>query len=142
MIQTLKTLSFKSLSFLYAFGLAMLVFQYSQSYVPSTQTAEAQISAYTATTIGGQTNGVTDLCCNGVVLDFDSINPLNPFILNGEALFVPLLSGSYSNGNEFSSGYNTLGTVVPGICLTVESECYTPEYKLTIRKIGTSFSNI
>ena len=139
MIKTLKSLSFGSLCGLYIFGFAMLGFQYIHSYIPlNSKTAEAQISSYTALSIGGETEGVSDLCCNGIVLDFSSVSPASPWILDGEALWVPLLSASYSNGNEFTSGYNTLGTLMPGICITIESECYTPEYKITIRTIGTS----
>ncbi len=135
MIKILRELSFSTLCMLYVFGFAMFGFQYMFS---KQVTAQAQISEYLAISIGGETNGVSDVCCNGVVLDFDSVAPLSPWILDGEALFVPGLSASYSNGNEFSSGYNTLGTLMPGICLTVSSECYTPEYKITIRTIGTS----
>lgn len=137
MIEALKKLNFSTLCILYVFGFAMFGFQYMFS---NQVTAQAQISAYTAVAIGGETQGVTDLCCNGVILDFDSVNPLSPWILDGEALFVPGLSSSYENGNEFSSGYNVLGTVRPGICVTVESECYSVEYHLEIGVIGTSAS--
>lgn len=139
MIETLKSLRFGTLCALYLFGFVMFTFQYMHTFLPfNTKTAEAQISEYIGVSIGGETQGVADLCCNGIVLDFDSVNPLSPYILDGEALWVPLLSSSYQNGNEFSSGYNVLGTLMPGLCITIESECYTPEYKITIRTIGTS----
>ncbi len=139
MIETLKNLKFGTLCTLYIFGLAMFSFQYMHTYMPfNTKTAEAQISEYIGVSIGGETEGVSDLCCNGLVLEFSSISPLSPWILDGEALFVPGLSAGFANGNEYSEGYNTLGTLMPGLCLTISSECYTPEYKITVRTVGTS----
>ncbi len=134
-MKTLKELKFTTLCALYLFGYFVLVLQYLFLFAPS---AYAQsISGYTATLIGGTTNGVTNVCCNGVVLDFDSVNPLNLFILDGEALFDPILSTSYDHGNEFTSGYNVVGTIMPWTCITVESECYSVEVLPRIRTIGT-----
>lgn len=132
-MKTLKELNFSTLCALYIVGLGLLVAQYIYIYSP---VANAQASF--ATLIGGTTNGVSDVCCNGVVLDFDSVNQANPLILDGEALFDPVLSTSYDNGNEYSSGYNVLGNVMQWICITVESECYSSESILRIRNIGTS----
>lgn len=98
---------------------------------------EAQISGYTGFLIGGTTEGIDEVCCNGVKLSFDSVSPMNQFILDGEALFTPIVSTSYREGNELTQGYCTLGVNFPGVCLTVSSECYTPEYIMTIRSIGT-----
>ncbi len=135
-MKTLRELKFTTLCTLYLLGYFVLILQYVLLFAP---TAYAQsISGYTATLIGGTTNGVTDVCCNGVVLDFDSVNPLNLAILDGEALFDPILSTSYDNGNEFSSGYNVVGSIMPWTCITVESECYSVEVIPRIRMIGTS----
>jgi hypothetical protein len=133
-MKTLREFDFVTLCSLYVFGIFMLSVQYFFTQTPK---VDAQTS-YTATLIGGETNGVSDVCCNGVVLDFDSINPLNLSILDGEALFDPILSSSYDNGNEYSSGYNVLGNIMPWMCITVSSECESAEQIPRIRNIGTA----
>jgi hypothetical protein len=133
-MKTLAELNFVTLCSLYLFGLYLMGIQYMYIQSP---TVDAQ-SSFTATLIGGETNGVTDVCCNGVVLDFDSVNPLNLSILDGEALFDPVLSTSYDNGNEYSSGYNVLGNIMPWMCITVSSECESAEQIPRIRNIGTA----
>ncbi len=133
-MKTLKELNFITLCFLYLFGLSMFTAQYLFS---NTRTVHA-ITSIMATLIGGTTNGVSDICCNGVVLDFDSISPMNMSILDGEAIFVPIVSRSYDNGNEYSSGYNVIGNLMPGVCVQVEAECESVESMPVIRNIGTS----
>ena len=96
-------------------------------------------AASMATLIGGTTGGVSDLCCNGIIVEFDSNFPTNMNILDGEALIVPLISGLYDSGNEMTEGYNTLGKVTPfGICVTIESECYSVEMMTQVISVGTS----
>lgn len=161
MIKTLRELNMGTLCMLYVFGFMMLGCQYLFSAQPLTASAQMSGSGgmggssgggsssgssgnsgsqYVATVIGGKTGGVNDdeTCCNGVVLDFTSVNKANVFILDGYALYVPGISESYDHGNEFSEGYNVLGTVGPEVCLIPSSECYEAEYILGIRVIGTS----
>lgn len=133
-MKILKELNFGTLCFLYLFGLSLFTFQYIYTYTP---VSNAQLSIL-ATLIGGTTDGVTDVCCNGVVLEFSSQNTLNTSILDGEALFVPVVSTSYSSGNEYSSDYATLGTIMPGLCFDVEDECYSVSSMPIIKTLGTS----
>jgi hypothetical protein len=105
----------------------------------NSQKVSAQSSGSSvALLIGGTTEGVSDFCCNGLVLEFDSVNPAIPLILDGEAIFVPGISDSYDNGNEYSEEYNTLGKLGPGVCVTPDSECESVEYMPEIQVIGTS----
>ncbi len=97
----------------------------------------AQSIDITAVAIGGKTEGVSDLCCNGIILDFESIDSGNPWILDGEAIFVPISSQSYDHGNEFTEGYYTLGKLSTGICLTITSECESADVMPQIKVIGT-----
>ncbi len=163
MYKALKELSFGTLCGLYVFGFSMLGAQYVFSKPVST--ADAQLSGgssstggsgggsssgggsgntstqYTATLIGGTTGGVNDdeVCCNGIVLDFESNFPGNPLILDGYALFVPGLSkGWETDNNHYEEDYNTLGSVRQGLCFTPESECYSVETILEVVHVGTS----
>lgn len=95
-------------------------------------------SSYTATLIGGETEGIADFCCNGLVLEFDSVSQANTFILDGEAIFVTGISDTYDNGNEYSEGYNTIGKLRPGLCFLPDEECESAEYIPEIQLIGTS----
>jgi hypothetical protein len=133
-MKTLRELNFSTLCTIYVLILCSLIFQYT---LTQSSKANAQTS-FLATLIGGQTNGVSDLCCNGVVLDFDSVDSTNISILDGEALFVPGISSSYDHGNEYSSGYNTVGNLITGLCVTIESECESVDSMPIIISIGTS----
>lgn len=93
--------------------------------------------SFQASLIGGQTEGVSDLCCNGTILEFSSVEPQNQNILDGEALWETGKTDSYDYGNEFSEGYWTLGTVSQGVCITIESECESSENVQVINLIGT-----
>lgn len=165
MIKALKELSFGSLTALFAFSFLMFSFQYNFSGPVATTHAQfgsfgsfgggsssgsgsggsssggsSGASEYTAVAIGGKTEGVSDdtTCCNGVVLKFSSVNPASPWILDGEAIFVPLISESYDHGNEYSEGYNVLGTVRPGLCFLPDDYCESFEYIHEIGVIGTA----
>lgn len=133
-MKTLKELNFITLCCLYLFNLSLFTFLYINEYV---NVSNAQ-SSFMATLIGGTTNGSTDICCNGIILDFDSQDQTNLYILDGEALFMPIFSRSYVEGNEQSSGYNVLGNLVPGLCLDVEAECESATQIPVIKSIGTS----
>lgn len=108
----------------------------------SSPTVNAQIGALIYRFIGGQTTGIdftnTTLCCNGFWLGFDSVQPSNISIINGDsALWIPGFTQTYDNHNEFTQGYCSLGTIVPGPCLTVASECYSLEIVPVIQRVGT-----
>ena len=91
----------------------------------------------TSTLIGGQTLGVNGVCCNGVKLGFTSVSTLNPNILQGEALWIPLVSKTYDNDNQTSVGYCALGKLFPAVCLTIISECTVSEPIPVITLLGT-----
>ncbi len=96
---------------------------------------------YTATLIGGTTGGVNDdeVCCNGVVLDFESNFPGNPLILDGYALFVPFISkGWETDDHHYEEDYNTLGTVRQGLCFIPDDYCESFETILEVVHVGTS----
>lgn len=154
MYKTLKELSFGTLCGLYVFGFAMLGAQYVLSKPAST--ADAQMSGgsgssgggsgntstqYTATLIGGTTGGINDdeVCCNGVVLDFESNFPGNPLILDGYALFVPFISkGWETDDHHYEEDYNTLGNVRQGLCFIPDDYCESFETILEVVHVGTS----
>jgi hypothetical protein len=136
MLKVLQQTSFLSLCALYIGGLSLLTFQFSTIFTP---VAYAQsISSFTATLIGGKTKGVTDVCCNGVVLGFSAADKTNIFVLDGDAIFIPGLSNSYLSGNEFTTQYNQLGNLLPSLCVTVESECESAKEIPMVWHIGTS----
>jgi len=112
-----------------------LVFSYF--YIDHVKKAEAAVSL--ATLIGGRTLGVIDVCCNGIVLGFTSVQPLNPNILYGSALFS-VGSQSYDHGNEFSAGFCSLGSLIPNVCVDIESECESSSYMPQVNQIGTGAS--
>lgn len=99
-------------------------------------------SSMMATLIGGTTEGVSDVCCNGIVLEFDSIDSSNMNILDGEALygFSTGVTQSYDHHNEFTEGYYTLGLLSQGMCMTIDSECEDSESMPLIKHIGTGGS--
>ena len=99
---------------------------------------KAQTLNFLAQIIGGQTEGVSGLCCNGVKLSFTSADPSHIFLLDGEALYTPVLTQSYQHGNEFTQGYNTIGKLMPGICLEISEDCAPGEPIPQILLIGTS----
>jgi hypothetical protein len=158
MYKTLKELSFGTLCGLYVFGFSMLGMQafFSRPMIA----AEAQMSGsssgggssssggsgntstqYTATLIGGTTGGVNDdeVCCNGIVLDFESNFPGNPLVLDGYALFVPFISkGWETDDNHYDENYNTLGTVRQGLCFLPDDYCESFETILEVVHVGTS----
>lgn len=108
-------------------------------FIFSSNNISAQSSSYTATLIGGETGGVEEVCCNGVIVSFESVNTLNPNILDGEAIIIPGVSQIYDHGNEMSEGYCALGKVTPyGVCVTIESECYSVEIMTQVISVGTS----
>lgn len=100
-----------------------------------TERVEAQ--GILSTLLGGTTGGVRYVCCNGVVLNFNSINPGNPNILDGQALWVPGVTRSYDHTREFLPGFCTVGKLIPGACMTVSSGCSTPRPMPIIQEIGT-----
>lgn len=101
--------------------------------------ADAQSSSYTAMWIAGETGGVEDVCCNGVIVSFESIDSKNQYYLDGEAIIIPGVSKLYSAGNEMSEGYCTLGKVNQyGFCLTISSECESVEQYPQVVAVGTS----
>ncbi len=91
-----------------------------------------------ATLIGGTTGGVSDVCCNGIVLSFDSIDSSNRSILDGDALWETGSTNSYNYHNEFTEGYYTLGLLSQGQCITIESECESAENIPVIKHVGTN----
>lgn len=104
---------------------------------------QAQVSGitipYLTNVIGGYTEGIgKTVCCNGVVLSFKSVNPLNLAILDGEALFIPGFSTSYMNWQEANIGFCTLGNLVTTTCLNPELDCLAGQPMPTIISIGTS----
>lgn len=95
--------------------------------------------------IGGETKGISTssdmpLCCNGVKLEFSSIDSNNPYIVDeGEpVLWAFGTTGSYLNGNELTEDYNTLGRLTSGQCITIISECEATEDINVIKVVGTS----
>ena len=119
---------------------ALLFISYLTFFGPDSVVAQSggSGSSYMATLIGGETEGVSDVCCNGIILSFSSINSNNQNILDGDAMFVPKSSESYDNGNEFSEGYNTLGLLSQSICLDIAQECESGDIMPQIKVIGTA----
>ena len=98
-------------------------------------------SSYTATMIGGKTEGYQDVCCTGMILAFESVDSKNPLILDGDAMYQPGLSTSYSYYLETASGSCALGKITGQmICLDPGEECYSGTTYPLITTIGTSES--
>lgn len=101
--------------------------------------AQSLLSGFMVEHIGGKTKGTGDtMCCNGIVLDFESQEPMNPWILDGEAIFTPGISESYEAYNEFDEGYCTIGKLFTFICLDPENECAGGSIMPGILTVGTS----
>ena len=162
MYNALKGLSFGTLCGLYIFGFSMLGMQYVFSKPLTSASAQMEMggssggmgggsssgggsgntsSQYTATLIDGTTGGINDdeLCCNGIVLDFESRWPENPIFLDGYALFVPGISrGWETEDNQYEEGYNVIGNVRQGLCFIPDDYCESVETILEIVHVGTS----
>lgn len=89
--------------------------------------------------IGGPTGGTSETsCCNGTVYSFDSIDPTNPALLDGEAIYTPGLSQIYENFDISTPGHCAVGLTQYGICLDPEAECYSGDVMPIIINVGTS----
>jgi hypothetical protein len=123
---------------------AFVVAGYFVFYSPNSVIAQSGGSSFITFLIGGETKGIsnsgTPLCCNGIKLEFGSVDSNNQYIVDqGEpVLWEPGMSQSYDSGNEFTQGYNTVGLLTPGQCITISSECESTENINVIRIIGTS----
>jgi hypothetical protein len=105
-------------------SISIILFAVLVSFALSHPKTEAIISQFTATLIGGKTEGVQYVCCNGIRVAFDSIQMENPHILDGEAIITPGISELYKHGNEMTQGYYAVGSLLPGmVCLDPAEDC-------------------
>lgn len=89
--------------------------------------------------IGGKTQGVQQVCCNGLILGFESVNSAQPLILDGEAIYMPGLSASFSYYLESASSSCSLGKLLGQVpCLDPGEECASSGSYPLIATVGTS----
>lgn len=107
-------------------------------YFASTRTPVSAVSSV-ATMIGGKSNGYSDTCCTGFIIDFEAVDSSQPLILNDEAMYQPGFSTSYSYYTETSGGGCALGTLKgQGYCLDPGEECESGSFYPLINTVGTS----
>lgn len=118
------------------FGLLVFIFSFS-FYMP---TANAQFSQYTARFIGGTTGGPRDICGAGAILNFNSNQKFNPFVLDGNAIWLTGFTDSNLSFREFTPGACTIGKLLPGLYSTNILGCVDlrPRLLPIIQTIGTS----
>lgn len=132
---------------LFIFGaflfLNYLVFLGENSVIAQSIGGGGGATSFLTTLIGGETQGISSddipLCCNGIKLEFSSIDSSNMYIVDEgtPVLWDWVDTLSYQNGNEFTEGYYTVGLLARGQCITIESECEETEDIPVIKVIGT-----